>query len=85
MNIFFTKNIKYLREENSSKNLVIKILSANQSAFKGSLPQQSNPYKAYYDSNIPFIDAEKTVKCHKKKDTPHNFLSLNRFSTLIIM
>ena len=34
------------------------------------------------DSNDPFIDPKKTAKCHKKKDTPHNFLSSNRFSTL---
>ena len=33
--------IKYLREENISKNLIIKIPSENQSAFKECLPQQS--------------------------------------------
>ena len=76
------KQIKQLREENSSKNLIIKILSENQSAFVGCLPQQSKSYEAYYDSNVPFIDPKKTAKCHKKKDTPHNFLSPNRFSTL---
>ena len=76
------EQIKYLREENSSKNLIIKILSENQNAFNGCLPQQSKSYEAYYDSNVPFIDPKKTVRCHKKKDTPHNFLSPNRFSTL---
>ena len=56
--------MNYLREENSSKKLVIKILAANQSTFKGSLPQQSKPYKAYYDSDVPFINPKK-VKCRK--------------------
>ena len=71
-----------MREGNSSKNLVIKLLSENQSALKGCLPQQSNSYEAYYDSNTSFIDPKKTEKCHKKKDTPHNFSSLNSFSSL---
>ena len=75
------EQIKYLREENSSKNLTIKMLSENQNASK-CLPQQSKSYEAYYDFNVPFIDPKKTVKCYKKKDTPHNFLSPNRFSTL---
>ena len=47
------EQMKYLREENSSKKLVIKILAANQSTFKGSLPQQSKPYKAYYILMFP--------------------------------
>ena len=71
--------MNYLREENNSKKLVIKILAANQSTFKGSLPQQSKPYKAYYDSDVPFINPKK-VKCRKKKDTPYNSSeSPNRF------
>ena len=40
------EQIKYLREENSSKKLTIKILCENQSAFKGCLPQQSKSYEA---------------------------------------
>ena len=76
------EQIKYLREENSSKNLIIKILCENQSASKECLPQQSKSYEPYYDSNVPFINPKKTEKCHKKKDTAHNFLSSNRFSTL---
>ena len=28
------------------------------------------------------MDPKMTAKCHKKKDTPHNFLSPYRFSTL---
>ena len=76
------EQIKYLRKENSSKHLIIKILCENQSAFKGCLPQQSKSYEAYYDSNVPFIDPKKTAKCHKKKGIPHNFLSPNCFSTL---
>ena len=71
-----------MREETSSKNLIIEILSEHQNAFNGCLPQQSKSYEAYYDFNVPFTDPKKTVKCHKKKDTPHNFLSPNRFSTL---
>ena len=72
MNILFAKErIKYLREENSSNNLIIRILSEN--AFNGCLPQQSKSYEAYYDFNVPFIDTKKKVKCHKKKNTPHNF------------
>ena len=62
---------KYLREENSSNNLIIRILSEN--AFNGCLPQQSKSYEVYYDFNVPFIDPKKKVKCHEKKDTPHNF------------
>ena len=76
------EQIKYLREENSSKNLIIKILSENQNAFNGCLPQQSKSYEAFYDSKVPFIDPKKMVKYHKKKGTPHNFLSPNCFSTL---
>ena len=44
--------------------------------------KQSKSYEPYYDSNVPSIDLKKTVKYHKKKDTPFNFLSPNRFSTL---
>ena len=76
------EEIKYLREENNSKNLIIKIPSENQNAFNGCLPKQSKSYEPYYDSNVPSIDLKKTVKYHKKKDTPFNFLSPNRFSTL---
>ena len=76
------KQIKYLREENSSRNLIIKILSENQSAFNGCLPQLSKSYEAYYDSNVLFIDPKKMTKCHKKKDRPHSFLSPHRVSTL---
>ena len=78
----YQEQIKYLREENNSRNLVIKILSENQNTFNGCLPQQLKSYEPYYDSNVPFIDPTKTVKYHKEKDTPHNFLSPNRFSTL---
>ena len=56
------EQIKYLREENNSKNLIIKILSENQNAFNGCLPQQSKSYEPYYDSNVPFIDPKKTPK-----------------------
>ena len=76
------KQIRYLREENSSKNLIIKILSENKSAFNRYLPQLSKSYEAYYDSNVLFIDTKKTAKCHEKKSTPHNFLSPNCVSTL---
>ena len=76
------EHIKYLRGENNSKNLIIKILSENQNTFNGCLPQQLKSYEPYYDSNVPYIDPKKTVKYHKKKYTPHNFLSPNRFSTL---
>ena len=69
-------------EENNSKNLIIKILSENQNTFNGCLRQQLKSYESYYDSNVPFIDPKKTVRHHKKKDTPHNFLSPNRLSTL---
>ena len=72
------EQIKYLREESSSKYLIIKILSENQSA----LPEQSKSHEVYYDSNIHFIEPKKTAKCHKKKDTLHNFLWPYRFSTL---
>ena len=61
------EQIKYFREENSSKNLIIKILFENQNAFNGCLPQQSKSYEAYYDSNVLFIDPKKTVKYHKRK------------------
>ena len=76
------EQIKYLREENNSKNLIIKILSENQNTFNGCLSQQLKSYEPYYDSNVPFIDPKKMVKSRKKKDTPDNFLSPNRFSTL---
>ena len=76
------EQIKYFREENSSKNLIIKILFENQNAFNGCLPQQSKSYEAHYDSNVLFIDPTKTVKYHKKKGAPRNFLSPNRFSIL---
>ena len=33
------EQIKYLREENNSKNLIIKILSENPNTFNGCLPQ----------------------------------------------
>ena len=56
------EQIKYLREENNSKNLIIKILSENQNTFNGCLPQQSKSYEPYYDSNVPFIDPKKTPK-----------------------
>ena len=46
------------------------------------MPQQLKSYEAYYDSNLPLIDPKKTVKYHKKKDTRHNLLSPNPFSTL---
>ena len=78
----YQEQIKHSRKENSSMNLIIKILSENQSAFGWCFPQQSNTYEAYYDSNVPFTDPKRIVKCHKKKDTPHNFLSSNCFSTL---
>ena len=58
--------------------MIIKILSENQNNFIGSLPQQLKAYEPYYDSNVSFIDP----KNKKKKDTPHNFLSPNRFSNL---
>ena len=67
------EQIKYLREENNSKNLIIKILSENPNTFNGCLPQQLKSYEPYYDSNVPFINPKKTVKYHKKKDTRHNF------------
>ena len=67
------EQIKYLREENNSKNLIIKILSENRNTFNGCLPQQLKLYETYYDANVPFIDPKKTVKYHKKKDTSHNF------------
>ena len=38
---FCQEQIKYLREDNSSKNLIIKMLSENQIAFKEYLVQQS--------------------------------------------
>ena len=76
------EQIKYLREENNSKNLIIKILSENRNTFNGCLPQQLKLYETYYDTNVPFIDPKKTVKYHKKKDTSHNFWSPNRFSNL---
>ena len=44
------------------------MLSENKSVFKGCLPQQSQSYEVYYDSNVPIIDKKKTAKCHKKKD-----------------
>ena len=44
--------------------------------------QQLKSYEPYYDFNVPFIDPKETVKYHKKKETRHNFLSPNRFSTL---
>ena len=78
----YQEQIKYLREENNSKNLITKILSQNQNTFNGCLPQQLKSYETYYDSNLPLIDPKKTVKYHKKKDTRHNFLSPNPFSTL---
>ena len=39
-------------------------------------------YEPYYDSKFSFIDPKKTVKYHEMKNTPYNFLSPNRFSTL---
>ena len=60
--------------------MIIKILSENQNTFNGCLSQQLKSYEPYYDSNVPFIDPKKTVKYHKKRDTPHNFLSPNHFS-----
>ena len=72
------EKIKYLKKENSSKNVIINILSENQTAFNGRLPQQSKSYEAYYDSNVPFIDPRKTVKYQGKK--LQKLLSPNRFS-----
>ena len=69
------EQIKYLREENISKNLIIKRLSQNQNTFNGSLPQQLKSYEPYYDSNVSFIDP----KNKKKKDTPHNFFITKSF------
>ena len=43
-----TEQIKNLRKENSSKNLITKMLSENQNAFNESLPQQSKSYEVYY-------------------------------------
>ena len=60
------KQIKYFGEENSSNNLITKILSENQSALKGCLPQRSKSYEAYYDANVTFTNPKKTVQCHKK-------------------
>ena len=73
------EQIKYLREENNSKNLIIKTLSENQNTFNGCLPQQLKSYEPYYDSNVPFIDPKKTVKYDKKKDTRHNFFITKSF------
>ena len=53
---FCQEQIKYLREESSSKNLMIKILCEPQNAFNGCLPQQTKSYEAYYDFNVPFTD-----------------------------
>ena len=39
------EQIKFLREENNSKNLIIKILSENQNTFNGCLPQQLKSYE----------------------------------------
>ena len=47
------EQIKYLREESNSKNLIIKILSENQNTFNGCLPQQLKSYEPYYDSIFP--------------------------------
>ena len=76
------EQIIYLRKENNSKNLIIKIVSENDNSFHGCLPQELKSYEPYYDSNFLFIDPKRTVKYHKKKDTPHNFLLPNCFSTL---
>ena len=60
---FCQEQIKYLREENNSKNfLIIKILSENPNTFNGCLPQQLKSYEPYYDSNVPFIDPKKDGK-----------------------
>ena len=53
------EQIKYLREVNNSKNLIIKILSEIQNTFNGCLPQQLKSYEPYYDFNVPFIDQKK--------------------------
>ena len=79
---FCQEQIKYLREKNNSKNLIIKIVCENQKFFPGCLPQQLKSYEPYYDSNFLFIDPKRTVKYHKKKDTPNNVLLPNCFSTL---
>ena len=62
--------------------MIIKILNENQNSFNGCLPEQLKSYESYYDSNVSFTNPKKTVKYHKKKDTPRNFLSPNRFSNL---
>ena len=53
------EEIKYLREENNSKNLIIKMLSENPNTFNGCLPQQLQSYEPYYDSNVCFIDPKR--------------------------
>ena len=75
------EQIKYLREENNSKNQIIKILSENQNTGQnnGCLPKQLKSYEPYYDSNVPFINPKKTVKHHKKKDTQRNFFITKSF------
>ena len=82
-NTLCQEQIKYLREENNSKNLIIKILSENPNTFNGCLPQQLKSYEPYYDSNVSFIDPKKTVKYHKKKDTPHNFFITKTFFNFV--
>ena len=42
------EQIKYLREENNSMNLIIKILSENPDTFNGCLPQQLKSYEPLY-------------------------------------
>ena len=73
------EQMKNLREENSSKNLIIKVLSGSQSAFKGCLSRQSKPYEVYDDFNVPFIDPKKMAKCHKKKHTAQFFITKSFF------
>ena len=79
------EQIKYLREENNSKYLIIKILSENQNTFNGCLPQQLKSYKPYYDSNVPFTDPKKTVKYHKRKTHRTIFYHQIVFQLLILI
>ena len=63
------EQIKYLREENSSKNFTIKILSEKWSPFKECLLRQSKPYKMYHDFNVPFKDPQSSEMSWKERHT----------------
>ena len=84
--------MKHLREENSSKTAIIKILSENinhhiihsSSTSSSSIQQSDFTQTLKYSNNAPFRPPKKPVKPKKSKITENdsNIVSLNRFENV---